>query len=38
MLYIVNEDKPGFIGRLGTRWARAASTSAPSTSAAAMQR
>ena len=35
MLYIVNEDAPGFIGRLGTTAGRErASTSAPSTSAA----
>ncbi len=36
MLYIVNEDAPGFIGRLGTTLAKRTSTSAPSTSAARM--
>ena len=34
MLYITNDDKPGFIGRLGTSWARTRSTSRPSISAA----
>ena len=27
MLYVINEDKPGFIGKLGTCWAKRASTS-----------
>ena len=34
MIYITNLDKPGFIGRSPRRWARPASTSRPSTSAA----
>jgi D-3-phosphoglycerate dehydrogenase len=32
MLYIVNEDAPGFIGRVGTLLGGTASTSAPSIS------
>jgi D-3-phosphoglycerate dehydrogenase len=35
MLYIVNTDAPGFIGKLGRHWAKRGSTSQPSTSAAA---
>ena len=34
MIYITNLDKPGFIGRFSSTWARPASTSRPSTSAA----
>ncbi len=34
MVYITNLDKPGFIGRFSSTWARRASTSPPSTSAA----
>ena len=34
MIYITNLDKPGFIGRFSSTWARPASTSPPFTSAA----
>ena len=34
MIYITNLDKPGFIGRFSSTWARPASTSRPSMSVA----